>query len=380
MVIFKYGLYLDRHMKKILSLLILFTLFGCVAPSEDVIKVGALLSLTGPAAQYGQASVDGLEMAVQEINEKGGIKGKKVELVYEDDGTDSKKAVTAFNKLVHVDQVDAIIGGQWDFNYNAIAPLAEQNEILLITPQNVMTPGLILNDYTFTMRPEMVRIVWTLEEYFKENDIKKVAIVRFVSNYGAAISQGLQDIMERTDGEFVLDETYEQIGGNDFLTSVLKVKESGADAVFLDMIGGDLANFVKRSRESNLDIQLLSHGIVVDALANPDIPDDILEGLVYFDYDTPPAEEFIEKYREIYGKAPSHSADGAYDSMIILADALENVDDISELSQYLEETTFITINGEFSFKDHIMDTREIFIQQIEDGEIVTLSTKIVKQE
>jgi len=73
MVIFKYGLHWDRYMKKILSLLILFTLFGCAVPSEDVIKVGALLSLTGPAAQYGQASVDGLEMAVQEINEKGGI-------------------------------------------------------------------------------------------------------------------------------------------------------------------------------------------------------------------------------------------------------------------------------------------------------------------
>ncbi|PIN75650.1 hypothetical protein COV18_02275 [Candidatus Woesearchaeota archaeon CG10_big_fil_rev_8_21_14_0_10_37_12] len=362
-------------MRVAIIILLLFIL-SCTSQTADTVKIGALLSLSGPAASYGQESQKGIDLAVEEINTKGGINGKQVEIIYEDDATDSKKAVTAFNKLVEVDNVVALIGGTWDFNYNAIAPLAEEKQITLITPQNVKTDGLTINDYTFLMRPEMRKIVWTLENHIKQKNIKRIAIVHYTSPFGEAILQGLTDIMNRTNGTIVLDQTYTQLGGNDFLTEAAKVKQSGAEAVFLDMLDTDLATFLKRAKETELDVQFISHGIVTTALNNMELDHNLFQNMVYFDYDTPASQEFTKKYRAKYNKTPNYSASGAYDSMMILAEALNSTSP-ENINEYLAAHKFSTINGEFTFKNNVIDTGEVFVQQVTPEGVETLERIIV---
>jgi ABC-type branched-subunit amino acid transport system substrate-binding protein len=173
--------------------------------------------------------------------------------------------------------------------------------------------------------------------------------------------------MQETGGEFVLDETYEAIGGNDFRTTVLKLKQAKADAVFVDMMDTDLVNFVRRAKEQGLNVKIMSHAIIDDALTNPEIDHSLLNDIVYFDWDTPPSKEFTIKFNAVYGKNPARSADGAYDSVIMLAEALSNVKDKAQVNTYLENNVFETISGELRFKDHVLSTRTVFIKKVVDG-------------
>ncbi|MBW2990772.1 ABC transporter substrate-binding protein [Candidatus Woesearchaeota archaeon] len=346
-----------------------------VKEKQEVIKIGAILSLTGPAAVWGESGRQGIELAVSDVNAKGGINGKKLVVVYEDDGTDSKQAVTAFHKLVSTDKVSAIIGGTWDFNYNAIAPLAETYKITLFTPQNLKAEGLVINDYTFVMRPDLRKLTWVLEDEIKNNNIKRAAIIRYVSSFGQALSYGMQDIMQKTGGELVLDEQYNTIGSNDFLTMVTKVKNSKAEALFIDMMDTDIVNLIKRTREQGLDIKIFSHSTVEDGLVNPDVDNSLYNGIVYFDWDTPPSEEFRTKFREKYEVEPSRSTDGAYDSVMIIAEAFSEISDKARINEYIQTHSFKTINGEITFKDNVVNTRIVFVKKVVNGKVEIISKK-----
>lgn len=366
------------RLNKYSVILLLLVLVSCAQEQKiETIKIGVIASLTGPAAFYGEAIRDGIDLAVKEVNEKGGINGKQIEVVYEDDGTDATKATTAFQKLVNVDEVSAMVGGTWDFNYNAIAPLAQENKVILITPANPKTKALIMNDYTFVMIPDLKEVTKKLENFLQEQKIKKVAVVHFVSPYGEEITTALKETTAKLGGELVLDETYPQIGGNDFLTTVLKVKKSGAEAVFIDMVGADIAGFIKRARENEMKIQIIGHGGILDAATTPSFERELLTGVVYFDYNKPVSEEFIANYKKAYGKEPKRSADRAYDSVIIIAEGLKNAEK-DKLKDYIENNEFSTINGKIKFKNHVATTRAVFIEKVTDKGIETLETKKVE--
>ena len=317
-------------------------------------------------------------LAIKETNVTGGSNQKPIEVIFEDDGTDSAKAATAFQKLVNVDGVDAVVGGTWDFNYNAIAPLAEQNHITLITPQNVKTRGLIMNNYTFVMRPEMRKSVATLNTYITDNHLKRIGIVRFISPFGKDIAQGLRDILEVNGGELAAEETYTSIGDNEFSTIVTKLKQEPLDAVFIDMVGTDLVNFVKRSKEQGLNVTILSHGAIADVLAIPNVDKGLLNGIVYFTWDVPTSNEFRSRYAQEYHVEPGHSADGAYNAIIVLAEALQHVSK-EEAASYIQSHSISTINGNITFKDHVVNSGIVLVREVTPSGVKTLLTSIVYQ-
>lgn len=359
----------------LLAALILVSLIACT-PSPDTVKIGAVLALTGPAASYGEEARNGIELAAFEINANGGINGKRVEVLYQDDQTDPKQSVTAFTKLADVDHVSGMIGGTWDFNYNAIAPLAEQYHITLITPQNVKTTGTLTNNYTFIMRPELGTLTKTLEDYLKQNQIKRIAIVRFVSVFGEDIAGALKDMAKRLGGELIRDETYGAIGGNEFQTTITKLKQLKPDAVFLDMVDTDYVNFLQRRKELGLNATILTHAGVNSLLPNPNLDKSLFYDLVYFDWDTPPSEGFIQKYHAKHGRDPTNSADGAYDSMMILSEALSHTSP-EQAHQYLQTHHFTTANGEFSFKNQVISNRDIFVKQVTPEGVKILEKKTI---
>ena len=102
--------------KLLIAIAACLLLSACAQTGQDTIKIGAVLSLSGPAAAYGDASRQAIDLAVQEINAGGGINGKELVVVYEDDHTNAQQAVSAFQKVANIDGVAAVIGGTWDFN------------------------------------------------------------------------------------------------------------------------------------------------------------------------------------------------------------------------------------------------------------------------
>ena len=102
--------------------------------AAEPIKIGAVLSLTGPAAPHGENEKMGIDLAVTEINNTGGILGRPLKIIYEDDQTSPVQTVTSTTKLITIDKVEAIIGGTWDFLINAAAPVIREKKKILITP------------------------------------------------------------------------------------------------------------------------------------------------------------------------------------------------------------------------------------------------------
>ena len=169
-------------MKKIMFLLATVTLFliGCGgkkdAASSDVIKIGVIAPLTGDLAQYGTPAKDGFQLKVDEINAAGGINGKKIELVIEDNKGDVNESVSIFKKLKGQDKVDMIVGPIISSTSNAVAPLAQQGKVVMITPTGTnidITKG---RDFVFRTTFTDPYQGTAAAKNAAKNGIKKVAI------------------------------------------------------------------------------------------------------------------------------------------------------------------------------------------------------------
>lgn len=120
---------------------------------EDVVKIGAILPLSGDAATYGKALQRGMELAVKEINAGTGVLNKPIVIIYEDSGGDPKTAVSAINKLINVDKVPLIIGDMFSSTTLAIAPIAQKNKVVLISPTASAQAVPAVGDHIFTIYP-----------------------------------------------------------------------------------------------------------------------------------------------------------------------------------------------------------------------------------
>lgn len=343
-------------MKKIYSIiavvvLVLLVVWGMskdkVGQDNQPIVIGAAISLTGPAAQFGEYTQNGMELAVKEINEKGGIDGRLVKVIYEDDATDPKTAVSAFNKLLSVDKAQAVVGGLWDFMAQSVMPLALTNRVAFITPSNFrIEGGLDLNDQSFTLMTDFDQVLRTLTSVLKGNEVKKIAVVHFQSTFGQEVAKTITEISREIGKGEIVDEAYGSINTNDFKTTILKLKQQNVDTVFIDMVDKDTFNFLKRSKELGFNAKIITYVGSYDAVTKDN--EYLLDGVTILDWDVS-SVEFIEKYKKVYGQLPAKSANRAYDSVYILAEAIANTKDHTKVASYVASHKFTTINGDIKF-------------------------------
>ena len=128
-------------MKRIFSLVvILLIICGLIWVScqkkveEKVVKIGAILPLTGDGAKYGKSAKNGIDLAIEDINKKGGILGRQVKVIYEDSQADASKAVSAFRKIVNVEHIKFILGPLSSTEVLAVAPIANKEKVIILAP------------------------------------------------------------------------------------------------------------------------------------------------------------------------------------------------------------------------------------------------------
>ncbi len=331
--------------------------------NEGTIRLGAIISETGVAASFGEMSRKGIKLAVSEINAKGGVNGRTVEVVFEDDGTDPTKALSAYQKLVSVDNVSAIIGSNFDFVTQPLFAAAKTGDVAVVTPSSPYYAGYFEeNQNAFFMMTDLPQIISTFDSYLKTQEFNKIGILRYPSVFGEMFSREL--------GASV-DETYAEIGNNDFRTQILKLKSSGADLVFLDMVANDPEQFLKQSRELGYSPKVITHVGVKQALASTESPE-LYEGIVVLDWNVSP-EAFVKKFTDTYSLAPDNSANRAYDAVYVLADAVANSRNRTDVSAYLAVHTFATPNGTVVFdKNHAASSMPVLLERIEGGKLVNV--------
>src|SRR3989344_1785123 len=296
-------------------------------PSADnPIRLGAVLSLTGIAASYGEPARNAMQLAVEEINARGGVDGRMVTLTVEDDQTKPDKAIAAFRKLTSVDKVAAVAGGNFDFATAPLLPVAEAEGIAFLSPANMRIPGGIEpSGQSFVLMPEFDTVIRELTSYIEAHETNKLAVVHFKSAFGTQIATTLSAVMQELGRGPIVDEAYTSIGNNDFRTTVIKLKQQGVDTVFLDMVDVDPVNFLTAARDLDYHPTVISYYGIVDSFAAPGADRSLLEGVVVLDWESS-SPRFETLYEKRYGVKPTHTAEKSYQSIYALAQAVAATD------------------------------------------------------
>jgi len=321
-------------MKRIFSLVvILLIICGLIWVScqkkveEKVVKIGAVLVLTGPDAKAGQSAKQGIEMAVEEINASGGVKSRKIKVIYEDDGGEPQKSVSAVQKLINVDKVLAILGPMWSSCVLAVAPIVESKGVVILSPTASSPKITYAGDYIFrNTYSDAIEGAKTAEFASKELKYGKAGILFINNDYGVGLKDAFKRKFEELGGKIVIDEGYDP-KTTDFRTILVKVKERSPEVIYIAGYS-EMGQLLRQMRETGIKIPVLSC-IMFEISDIAKVAGKAAEGVIYAypSYDPEKGNEitlkFAKKFKEKYGTLPDPEAAFSYDAVKILALAME---------------------------------------------------------
>lgn len=288
--------------------------------SGEPIKIGYIGPLTGEAASVGEPGLGGAELAVKEINDGGGVLGRPLVLVPEDDKC-SADGVNAMNKLVNVDKVVAVTGPDCSSSGGPALPVAQAAKIPTVV-RWASAPNLTkIGDYIFRVYPSDASQGRFIAEFVYNTLGKKKAAVIYVKNDWG---QGLHDLFlarfKELGGEVIFEDSIVQ-DSRDIRTQLTKVKASRADVLFLPIYPGNAAAGLKQARELKIMLPVIG-GDVFDAEEVITLPD--AEGVLYSVAVIQNQAEFQAKVAAATGKkADKITAPMGYDAIQIIAAAIK---------------------------------------------------------
>lgn len=350
-----------------------------VPREEQTIKIGVVGVMSGFGAYYGQQETMGLELAKEEINEAGGINGKQIELIYEDSEANSQKAVSSVQKLINVDGVDYIIGDSWVSTTAVMVPIINQEDVILISPLALLDE-LSQDDLFFRTMPNTKDMTKPLAEYaYNEMGARKVAIIQQQTSYGEEHTRDFTEYFEELGGEVVGVETI-SLTEQDLKTQLIKFKEKNPDTIFnLHASSASIGLVIKQAIELDIDVNWIAS---FGAENSPLIQQygDIAEGLIYpYPYDSESevssVKSFVNAYKNKYGEIPDMTSSNSYDSLKLLAIAIEEGGDSPEdVKDYLLNVKdYQGGSGVISFDVNGDSKKPIFIKTIQNGRFVKVS-------
>lgn len=345
--------------------------------SEDI-KIGVIASLSGPVAFYGQTATNGLKLAVKEINQNGGINGKMINLVIEDDKGDSAEAVTAFKKLTNLDKVDAIYGPIISTNCLAVAPLAQEAKVPMITPTGTNIKITDIGDY-------ISRVCFidpfqgsVMANFALNNlDAKTAVIFKDVnSDYSDGLSEEFVSLFTEKNGK-VLEVVNYVAGDTDFSSQITKIKSLNADVVFIPGYYSEASLIVKQAKE----LQVKSTFLGADGWDNPalfEVAGEALNGSYICTHFSPENEEevvqaFINNYFDEYMEDPNVFSSLGYDAANLLFDAIERAgsNNKEDIKNAINSTVdFKGVTGSITLDENRNPNKSAFVLEAKNGAFV----------
>ncbi len=346
-------------MKKILALLILTlsTTTILLAPtySQDPIKIGFAYVFSHRLAHYGYAAKQGAMMAIDDINDQGGILGRPVAAFFEDTKLTPEIGAKAAEKLIKEKKVDAIMGVVSSAVAKAVAPVAEETRTpFLITL--AMTPdvtGSICNKYTFRVSLNGPQNLKSAALVAADMDVKKWTTLGpdYLFGYQSweYFKKYLSDL--RPDVEFVQDSQikYAPVSSTDYSEYIEILKNSGADGALVSLYGGNLRDFIRQGQNKDLFsgkltfLMNLAYSTDVVYGLGMGLPKGLWLGGQYWHKgnDGPENKEFVRRYKEKYKVFPDHNAQNAYTAVRVYKAAVEaaGTTNKEEVVKFLEGIT-----------------------------------------
>ena len=293
------------------------------AVSDGNIKIGLIAPLSGDAATYGEPIQEGAQLALSELNARSDAKYKYT-LVAEDGKCTGKDAASAAQKLVNVDKVDFIVGGACSGETLAVAPITEQAKVILLSPSASSPDITNSGPYTYRTVASDAEAGEYLGSYFK-NKYSKIALLSEQTDYAQAIKQKIITKYTSLGGTVVFDESF-QSNATDFKTELTRVKQSGAEAFFINpQTEANFTRVITQSKDLGLTMPLYGILFTSDAVAaNPAAKD-----VTMFDVPNVASDKFgqlfSQKFFAKYNKNPNYPyfAASAYEDINLIAHGIE---------------------------------------------------------
>lgn len=356
-----------------------------MAQAADPIKIGAVLSVTGPAAFLGDPELKTLQMYVEDLNKKGGVLGRQLELVHYDDGSDANKANGFTKRLIDNDKVDVVIGGTTTGATMSMVPLVTKAEVPFISLAGavvVIEPAkkwVFKTPHTDRMAAEKVF------EDMKKRNLTKVALLSETSGFGQSGKKETEAVAAKYGITLVANETY-GAKDTDMSPQLTKIKNTaGVQAVFVFGLGQGPAIVTKNYKQLGIALPLYqSHGVASDEflkLAGPAaegvrLPSPaqlIPEQLPANDPQKPVVSAYDLAYKTRYKSEVSTFGGYAYDALMLTVDAMKraNSTDKAKVRDALESTKgFVATSGTFNMSatDHMgLNLSAFRLLEVKDG-------------
>jgi len=306
-------------------------LVGCQNKGGNTAKIGVITSLTGSQAAFGQAHKNGYNIALEELNAKGGINSKKIELDFYDDQSKPDQAVQGVNKLVDQDRVPIILGSYSSESTRAIVPVVTAKQVPLVIPtavaDNIMATG---SPWIFRLCAGSGDYAKSTLDFLKNNgSAKNLAIVYENTNFGLSNFKSMGD-QAAAAGTSVVDTEAYQASSPDYKSLLQRVKAKNPDVVYFASYLLDATTLMRQSEQVNLNPKFYTSAGTGFAVA--EFPTDKGAGK-YANYtfsvsqwlptaSWPGSKEFDQKYFETTKTHPSFHALQAYMALMVAAEAM----------------------------------------------------------
>lgn len=372
-------------MKKITIILsclvIVFMVTGCGQTNQpntkEPIKIGFVGPLTGDIANLGTVIRAAVQVAVEEVNNQGGIQGRKLEVDYEDGVCDAKQANLAGNKLINIEKVPVIIGGTCSGETLAIAPLAEANKTVLLSPASTNSKITDSGDYIFRLVPsDSYQGKFSAEYIVNGLKFKRVAILYDSDvEWSIGIKEEFKSHLAELGGNVVV-EVGVLNNSRDLRTEIVKIKASNPEVIYFPSYTDSGIIGLMQFKEMGLNIPVIG-GDVWDDISIPQKAGEAANSVRYTvaaNYSLP--DYFIKGVKEITGNDDMNTyAPRAYDAIKILAQIINKVGTDSEKikTELYKLKDYHGLADTYSFDQNGDVTQAKYsVKEFQNGKIITL--------
>jgi branched-chain amino acid transport system substrate-binding protein len=346
------------------------------------IVVGEFGSLTGTTATFGISTKNGIDMAIDSVNKAGGVLGKQVRVIVEDDQGRPEEAQTVVTKLINSDRVLAVLGEVASSRSLAAAPVAQQNQIPMISPSSTNPKVTEVGDYIFRVcfiDPFQGLVM----AKFATNTlkVKNVAILRDIKNdYSVGLADVFIENFRKMGGTIVADESYSE-GDTDFSAQLTAIRAKRPEAIFIPGYYTEVGLVARQARGLGLNVPLLGgdgwDSPRLTEIGGPALNNSYFSNHYSTEDPSPVIQSFVKAYTDRYGQAPDALAALAFDAANILFDAMRRAGttDPRAVREALAQTRdFPGVTGKITIDATRNAVKPAVVLQVVDGKLKYVET------
>lgn len=354
------------------------------AADSDVVLFGEVGSLTGSEASFGISTRNGIELAINQANTAGGIKGKKIAVRVYDDQSKPEEAANAATRLVNQDRVKVVLGEVASSNSLAMAPKAQEGHVPMISPSSTNPKVTLVGDYIFRVCFIDPFQGFVMAKFARDNlKINRVAVLKDQkSDYSLGLTEFFTRKFTEMGGKILTTEAYAK-GDSDFRAQLTAIKAQKPEAIYVPGYYNDVGIIARQARELGIPkkVPLLGgdgwQSYKLFELGGSAIQGSYLSDHYSPDNPSPVVQKFIAEYKAAYGSVPDSLAGLGYDAARVAIAAMQRAPDLSgpTVRNALAQTKdFPGVTGTISLDENRNAVKPAVVLEVGDGTMKYITT------